>query len=430
MKKSVAVIGGGISGLSLAYLLQNHQSVTLFEKSDRLGGVMQTKENKDFLFEAGPRTFPFSRSQSLLQLLKELQLEGEVIRSDPSSEIRYLCCDGSLEKVPQLFKEIIRSPLTKGFTRAILLDLFAKRGPKDETIASFCHRHFGVQITQQWIDPIVKGVYAGDIEELSIVSAFPFLKEMEKEHRSILLANLFKKKKRDSTERGLFSLKGGVKRLIEALESRLLDIRKESFVSEIRFEEGRAHLCVNHEWHAFDHVYLTVEPQVAKKILPKAFETYFSHVKTVSLCSVNLGYYRQKNPFKGFGCLAPTKEKEFFLGIVFDSSIFPQQNKSEDELRLTVMIGGPYHASVRLSDEKLETISRYAVQKYLHIDTSPDLIQINRYDQAIVSCLPGHVEKMQELKRALASYPISLHGTYLSGASVNACIQASYAEMS
>ena len=424
MNRTLAIIGGGISGLSLYHALKKKNpdgNVTLFEKDLKLGGVMQTHFDGEFLFEAGPRTFPYSRAPHLLQLLDELNLNDQIIDSDSSASIRYLCHKGKLEKMPMSLKALFTSPLTKGIGWAFFRDLFAKRGPKDETIEQFFVLHIGPKLTHQLIDPMVSGIYAGDISKLSILSTFPYFKEMEQNKRSLILGAIFSKKKKKG-RRGLFTLKEGMSTLIEALS---VDLNIANEVERVAFENGKAIVTSKGIKSSFDHVYLCVGPNVAQKLLPNDCAHYFSAISTTSIATVNLGYKNGKLPIKGFGFLAPSEESEPFLGALIDSSIFPQQNQNEQQQRITVMIGGAKCPLDCLDRYQVQSIANQCVRSYLNLPEA-DYYSVNRHENALCQAAVGHSENMEKLKQHLENKPITLHAPYISGTSVNACIQAAY----
>ncbi|MDN3504719.1 MAG: protoporphyrinogen oxidase [Rhabdochlamydiaceae bacterium] len=424
MNRTIAIVGAGISGLSLQYLLKKNNpnyNVTIFEKDLQLGGVMQTHFEDEFLFESGPRTFPYSRAPDLLRLIEELNLSDQIIDSTHSAASRYICHNGKLEKLPNSLKELFTSPLMSGFGKAIMRDLFCKKGPKDETIEQFFTRHIGSKLTHQLIDPMVSGIYAGDISQLSIVSTFPYFKDMEQKKRSLILGSLFSKKKRKS-KRGLFTLKGGMSTLIEALSQ---DLYIEGEVESISFEGGKAIVNSKGIRSSFDHLYLCVGPMVAKKLLPANCSHYFSAISSASIATVNMGYKEGDLPINGFGFLAPSKENEPFLGALIDSSIFPQQNHSKEQKRITVMVGGAKCCLANMDRSQLQAIANQCVSNYLGLpSTSYNLV--NRYENALCQAGVGHAENMQQLQLHLSEFPITLHAPYLFGTSVNACVQAAY----
>src|SRR5580700_1926125 len=183
----VAVIGAGISGLACAYRL--HQSgvdVALLESSDRPGGLIDTVEKDGLVFEAGPQSF--QGTDALLELIRELGIEGELQKADPRAP-RYVFLHGHLRKIPMSPQALLASSLLRPGSRwKIATEAFRRTKPpsEEETVANFVRRKFGHEILEYLVAPFVSGVYAGDPEQLSLKAAFPSLDEWEREYGSVL----------------------------------------------------------------------------------------------------------------------------------------------------------------------------------------------------------------------------------------------------
>ena len=299
----VAIIGAGISGLTLGYYLQQKGlDVTLFEKSDRPGGCIQTIRQEGFLFERGPRTLRTSSFETL-QLIEELGLETGVIGSKTLS--RYLYLSQKMHQVPQNPLSFLLSPLTRGHIGTFLKEAWKEKNDADESIYDFAKRRYSTSVAEIFFDPMVSGVYAGDMKQLSLHACFPSLARMEKENGSLLKAMLFSKKQtppmspfvKSMQKFPLFSFQEGLETLPLALAKRL-NIHYKTEISSI-------------DCATFDHVYCTTPTDK----MPRA-----------SLAAVHIGYNAATLPYKGFGYLIPRSEKERILGMVFDSAVFPSQN--------------------------------------------------------------------------------------------------------
>ncbi len=329
----IVIVGGGITGLSAAWFLNKrygkNAKITLLEKTNRLGGWIQTDYEKGLLFERGPRTFQFGKCETLLKLIQQLGLT--VIRSDPTANKRYLFHQGRLRSmgsfIPLLFPYAIR-------------ELFLPRGKgDDESIYDFASRRFSPKIADTLFDPLTLGVYAGDIRKLSIRACFPTLFNWEKEKGSVI-RGLFSAPKR---EKGLFTLQNGMQTLIDELQKQLpIEIVLNCKAEVIKDNEV---LAGGKIWTA-DLVIRALPPEIPAK----------------SIWVVNLAFHGKGLSKKGFGYLVPSQEKESVLGAIFDSSIFPQQNGS-DETRMTVM--------VREEEKKPLEAALRGVERHLKIRDKP-----------------------------------------------------------
>ncbi len=417
-KKHILILGGGISGLSLAYYLRKKfpsVKITLLEKNNRLGGVIETIQGPYF-FEKGPRTFRTTSSRVLLALIQELNLEGEIAPASRSATSRYLCLDGALHALPKSPIGMLKSPLIQNFWKTFFKEIRAKKGLIDETVYDFALRRFGKYYTETFFDPLILGIYAGDIKKLSIRMALPFFKELEDAFGSIFLGLLKRKKNKEKPliacleKASLFSMKNGLSTLVNRLQERInceiltsFDIEKVDTSSDQVVVHGKG---------------LTVEGDVVFSALPfpvtkKLFSLPFD-IDCVSISCVHLGYRQNVLSKDGFGYLVPSKEREDILGCVFDSSIFPSQNQKNSETRLTVMIKNKDPSAL------VET-AKNALKKHLKVDVEPDFVSISPYENFLPQYELAHENKMLALQNR-KSYFV---GNYLSGVSVNDCIKTS-----
>lgn len=390
--KKIVIAGGGISGLSARYFLSKRYpeaEIVLYEKSERLGGCIETS-TIPYFFERGPRTFKLSRANELLSLVKELDLEGELLYSDKSARRRYLYKNGKLHRLglpflipflPALFKEW-KQPYSWG---------------DDESIATFVTRRFGKRIAETLFDPLTQGIFAGDIHHLSIKACFPELKAMEKKSGSITRA-LMKRKNRKKGK-GLVTLKGGLQVLVDRL-----------------IEAGRGKIYLNTPLLSLDHewVVLALSSGATASLFPgdRGVQMFFDRVEEKTIHVVNVAYSQSVLKQKGFGYLIPTSEKEKVMGVVFDSSIFPEQNRGY-ETRLTVM----------LREGNVDTALE-GLRRHLGIKNQPVDVEEKVWKQGIPQYGVGHLERVDQFEAHLKKhYPhVRCIGNFLRGVSVNHCI--------
>ena len=415
--KKVAILGAGITGLSLGWFLKKQGiACTIFEKASRPGGWIRTADHQNNLFEWGPRSLRAHDAEATLDLIQELNLAEDILYSSKESGVRYILSQGKLEKLPASFLEIFTCPLTRKCLPALARELVTKRGEQlDESVHAFFARRFSKELADQFIDPLIKGIYAGDSTQVSMRSCFPKFWEMEQESRSLVFAGvkrLFQKKKKGP--KGIFTLKNGMESLVEALSDKLKDeILLNTEVQELEFVwQG-----VEIKTHVFDHVISTLPAFSLASLLPKS--SLSSHLEKIPFATVgvvHLGYSDVVNPYKGFGYLVPSQEKELILGTVFDSSAFPAQNQAL-KTRLTVMIGGNH------TDLELKALAKRAVAEHLGIKTEPIVIEAFTAKQAIPQYPVGFQLLLEQIHEAKKAFPrLSLLGTSFYGVSVNQCV--------
>src|SRR5580704_12422254 len=185
--RQVIVIGAGVSGLACAYRLkQLGIPVILLEASACVGGLVGSVQKDGFLFESGPQSF--QGAEPLLELIREVGIEGELQRADPRAP-RFIYLRGKLQKIPMTPQALVASSLLGLKSRAkIVSEPFRRTKPptEEESVADFVRRKFGHEILEYLVAPFVSGVYAGDPEKLSLKAAFPTLDEWERQYGSVL----------------------------------------------------------------------------------------------------------------------------------------------------------------------------------------------------------------------------------------------------
>jgi oxygen-dependent protoporphyrinogen oxidase len=426
----IAILGGGISGLTSAWTLQNRHpgaEITLYESSDRLGGWIQTTDIGGYLFEKGPRSCRTNGTGiHTLQLAKELNLLDEIIIPSPEAFIRYLYIGGKLKMLPNGLFSFLTTPWLLKHLPAIIKEPFNRqRADHEETVVEFFTRRFSRRFCDQLIDPMVAGIYAGDVNQLSMKAAFPSVDQWEKKSGSVL-KGVFTSKRQKLEDpqlaaiqsQGLFTFKQGMETLVHALKSKLqIDIRTGTPVVKIKSQSDRVEIHTPHDSEAYDHV---ISSLPAHTLLPMMGEE-ISGLSFTSLAVIHIGYKQQVLQYPGFGYLIPSSEKNPLLGVVFDSMAFPEQNRNPNETRMTVMMGGAHRKEIiDLSTEEIKQLALEGVEKQLGVKTSPDVAQCYVYKNAIPQYLPGHGNMVEKVSKLWPN--ITILGNSFHGVSVNDCI--------
>src|SRR5271165_3599586 len=241
--KRVAIIGGGISGLSAAFYLEKARaagadlSYTLFESDQRLGGSMLSGRVDGCLVEAGPDSF-LTEKPWALTLCKELGIDDQLIGSNDAQRKTYIVVknrliampDGLMFMVPTKLAPTALSPLFSWGTKLRMArELLHPPRPMqdDETVGELVERHFGPEVVDRLADPLLWGVYGGDANKLSARAVLPRFVEMEEKYGSLSRAMLAAHNKMRAMAgkqppRPLFSsLRDGMQQLVDALTARL-----------------------------------------------------------------------------------------------------------------------------------------------------------------------------------------------------------------
>ncbi len=442
--KTIGIIGAGISGLTLAYLLKkkfgNSLNIKIFEGNSFPGGCIQTVHDAGFLFELGPRSCRSAgNGRYTLRLIEELSLTEEIISADKSSRKKFIYRDEKLQALPAGIFGALFSPLMKGVPKALLRELFIPKGSgSEETIEQFMVRRFGRYMTDTFIDPMTLGIYAGKIAELSMKACFPLLHTYEQINGSIM-KGVFSRKKCDVSssefvrkfcKEPIFSFRNGMQTLTDTLAKHL---KNELFLKKtadnITFKKEKIIVSFkNHEPEECDSLFAACPGEHLAELLKEDIPN-FPSVETASVALACVGYKKQVLPNKGFGHLIPSSEKNPVLGMVWDSSVFPQQNKRPDETRLSVMTGGSlFPGMIDMSEKEIEILAIKAVKEQLNITEIPDSITIYKRKNAIPQYTIGHMDRIKKMEEHVKN--LSPHFSFLGwnyyGVSVNDCIAQAY----
>ncbi|XP_077179270.1 protoporphyrinogen oxidase isoform X2 [Paroedura picta] len=460
MQRTVAVLGGGVSGLAACYYLARSSQapkVILLEGSSRLGGWIHSTRTEDgAVFEHGPRGIRPAGAvgKNTLLMVSELGLEADIlpVRGDhPASKNRYLYVGGSLHKLPSGIGGILRTvpPFTRPLIWSGLKDLAAPRGSgTDESIHSFVGRRFGQQLADIVIDCLCRGVFAGDCRALSMRSCFPALFQAERTHRSVILgmvlggdrvpveSPLIRRARQERWSQ--WSLRRGMGALPEALadflKHRGVEIHQGASVKRLETTAtGGWQVALEDGVVEADHVISALPAKVLATSLPSWAEPLsreLQAIPAVSVGVVNLQYKGAELPVTGFGHLVPSSEDSTLLGIVYDSIAFPEQDGSGGPaVRLTVMLGGAWFTPHlgdpdTISDAALARRAQAAVKEQLGVSAEPSHAVVKVHKRCIPQYTLGHWKRIEAISAFLdqKQLPLSLVGASYEGVSVNDCV--------
>ncbi|MGD1083604.1 MAG: protoporphyrinogen oxidase [Verrucomicrobiota bacterium] len=401
--KPVAIIGGGITGLTAAfYLKRRGVPVLLFEAADHVGGVIQSIRRDGHLAEFGPNSI-LETSPVISELVRDLGLESRRLYSNPSAEKRYVVRGKKPVCVPSSPAGLLTTPLFSLPAKLrVLAEPFIRPAPADleESVAQFVLRRLGREFLDYAIDPMVAGVYAGDPHQLSVPQAFPKLHALEQRYHSLILGQILGARARrrsgevSKQSAKKFSFDDGLRVLIDTLQSRLDgDITTSAPIHALRRgEEGWGVELEGDRRGAPVECGAVLLALPSHKLASLEIATTpaldvasFAQVQYPPVASVVLGFRRDEvaHPLDGFGMLIPEKEKFNILGALFSSSLFPNR-APEGEVTLTCYLGGA--RSPLLPLQSADTLVQLAVQDLvaiLGVRGRPTFQHVTVYRQAI-----------------------------------------------
>ena len=427
-KKKVAILGAGITGLTFAYYLKkNHPNIefVILEESDRAGGVVFSEKKEECIFEWGPRGVrPKGKGQLVLELAEELGLWETLVFADDKAKKRYLYHDEKLQVLPYSLRSLLFSPYLKLFLKAFCKDIRAVKYDGDETIADFVDRHFGVELRNLFFDSMVSGIWAGDIEKMSISATLPLLKKLECKKGSVIKALSShkampvdsKQYSKDITSKALFSFKDGLQTIVEALKDHLQDhIEYDVKVDRIDFSD-QVEIVVNGASQFVDELISTIPAHKLSVYVKSDLSTLLNSIYYSPVAVLNLKLLKSELDFDGFGFLVPSKENSVVLGMVANSNTFPE-HATGDFVVNTVMMGGARYTVEELRRLNLKSESKAFLEQVFGKAFTIESEELKLIDKAIPQYELGHLDKVRQIE-VLSPKNLTILGNYMYGVSL------------
>jgi len=432
--KKIAILGGGIAGLTAAYELARLNKVganieaVLFEASNRLGGIIETVHEQGFTIECGPDGWvtekPWAR-----ELVEELGLAAEIIPSLDAGRKTYILQDGKLVAIPdgmrmmvpanqdalaaiehsELFSEAAKAACVAEPERAA--DLRAQAPSTDESVAAFVRRHFGEEMLQKIGAPLLSGVFGGNVETLSVRAVMPAFVAMEQEHGSLIAAL----RARETKQQPIFStLHTGLSSLLEAMISRIPAdwIRLNQAVHSIS-RDGDAWVVKGKQivdGERFDAVLLAAPADIARELLRpidnRAAE--LMQMEASSAVVVGLGFAEKFALPQGFGFLAPEGEGSSLLACTFVDQKFPGRAPANTRLLRAFFGGAAAESITEMDDAAIAAIAQRELATILGTLPEPIVTVVRRWPRSLPQYAVGHLDRMAELDARIHALP-NLH---------------------
>ena len=443
--KRICIIGGGISGLSIAgeKKKQGHL-IKLLESENRLGGVIQSKRTKGFLLDYSANTLNI-RLKKTRELLQDCDAWDACIDANSAANKRMIIRGGKLITLPHSLISFFSSSFLslRGKLR-MLAEPFISRSnqPDDESVASFIERRLGKEALDYAANPFLAGIYASKPESLNLNQAFPKLGEIEKKYRSLFLGfrKIKKSKENPNLEKArLVSFPNGMEELIIKLSDSLHDqIFLEHSVQRISPQNNRWIVTFkNHKNEETDEVFDEVISTIPSHKIHSIDWNEVQGLNNIStladaqhypLALVYLGFKKEdiSHPLDGFGFLVPEVENLKILGTLFSSTLFPDR-APDGEVLLTTFVGGERNpALANLPTSSISNLVQNELSQLLGIRGEPTFMEVKRWPNAI----PLPDRQMKERKRAaenlsLLNPGLQISGSFLTGVSLPNCLDAS-----
>ena len=438
MTCDVAIIGGGISGLTTAYDLHRRGfKVVVLERQQRIGGNAISEMINGFLMEHGPTTLNAMVPQALT-LAGELGLTDQQLDLGKAITKRYLRQGDELHGIGINPAGFLLSPYLSPRGRlSLLLEAFRARKSdnEDETIAAFASRRFGAEFATRVMDPLVAGMFGGDAEKLSMNAGFPTLREMEQTHGSVT-RGILKAKRGSEPAKRLFSFRHGVGTLPQSLGA-VLGKAVRTGVTVTSLARGGVGGTGGYKISTHKHgtlsaksVVLAVQPHVASQLLAPLDSqgaTVTSQIDAPPMSVIFLGFKRQQiaHPLDSLGFLSVKDKGGIITGAQFLSTMF-ENRAPEDHVAIAAYVGGVRHRDVAIikPDDLIGQVQG-ELASLLGIKGAPVVSRCRQWARSLPQYELGHTEKVAVLNSLHQRHPgLYLTGNYIGGVSIANCIKS------
>lgn len=441
MIQKIVIVGAGISGLSMAWQLRKRLpldacEIQIFESASRPGGCVWTERIDGWQIELGPNGF-LDGKPSTLALCNELGLSEQLVRANPSAAKRFVQKNERLIELPTSPGAFLRSPILswRGKMRA-LSERFRRRrkDETDESIYSFGCRRFGREATESILDAMVTGIYAGDSQKLSLKSCFPRLDALEREYGSLLLGMAAAKRATRSSLGILTAPTTGMGTVIERLHKRLGECvilntpvvkvsakRNESAARQWIIETG------NGDRHTADAVVLTCPSYAQAAMLEDIDAELASEVAGIVYSPAivaTLGYAQAAvgDRANGFGYLTPQRLKKPVLGVIWSSSVFPNQAPAGHFQFRAILGGGQRPDVIGWTDKQVVDEVQNELRRLMGLTEPAVFSRVYRWQRAIPQYFVGHQDRLNRIGNRLQQHAgLYLAGNCFRGVAINDC---------
>jgi len=454
----VAIIGGGITGLSAAWYLQKQIAETSFpldvvvlEQSERWGGKIRTEHingfgDDPFVIEAGPDSF-LTQKPWALQLAYELGLGERLLGTNDYRPKTFVLNNGKPTPLPEGVMLIVPTRIMP-FALSPLLSLAGKlrmgmellipprRDGEDETIANFITRRLGAEALDKIAEPLMSGIHNAEAERQSLLATFPRFRELEEKYGSLIRGMLAARRAsaspppaRSGSSVSMFvSLQAGTHELVEALLKKIsADLRLNTSVEGIIQEDGRYALALSDGSSlAADQVIITSPAYVAASLVrplaPVAADR-LSGIRYVSTGTLSLAFRTEdvSHPLDGFGLVIPRSESRPINAITWTSSKFNQRAPAGYVL-LRIFFGGSRHPEMMdKEDSEILALGRSELFALMGIHAEPVLHRIYRWRNANPQYDVDHLQRVNAIEAALPM-GITVTGSAYRGIGIPDCV--------
>jgi oxygen-dependent protoporphyrinogen oxidase len=447
-----AIIGGGISSLTAAYRLhqlQPHAHIDVFEASDRLGGVLFSHREGDFLIERGADSF-ITKQPWALELCQELGIAEELIPTNTEHRRALVLHEGELFPVPEGFV-LIRPQLELSIKQTPLLSdegkeqILAERDVPlpanindaafDDNLAHFASSRLGREAFERLVEPLVAGIFTADADKLSVAATMPEAVDVLRRHGTLWHRDQTQETASGARYGSFVTPRGGVGRLVEALAERLPaeSIHLNQPIHGIEQNTDGTWILQaadDKKLGAFAGVIVALPTPQAARLLESTDADLAGLLRRVEYASSAVVTFAFKNEhigraLDGFGFVVPRVEKSNIVAASFSTVKFPGR-APDDTVLVRVFLGGAQRPEmVELPDAELVRIAGEELRKILKITGTAMTTDVAKWHEKMPQYHVGHVQLVDAIEERVNRIPgIALAGNGYRGVGIPWCVRS------
>lgn len=452
-RKKVVIVGGGITGLSAAFYMQKEArekdlalDVLLIEGANRLGGKIQTVRRDGYIIERGPDSF-LIRKKSMGILAEDVGVADQLVKNATGQAYIFVnnqlhpIPGGSIMGIPTEIGPFLKTNLFSfaGKLRAagdLVLPRRASQG--DQSLGAFFRRRLGGEVVENLIEPLLSGVYAGDIDHMSLQSTFPQFGIVEKNHRSLILGMKKTSPKKvpasngeNAKKEGAFhTFRNGLETIVEAIEKNLDEgsVRKGIRVEAIQQVKDKTVLTLNNEETIeADAVILTTGHAMASKLFAEHHLLQdLGKIPTTSVATVAFAFPAEAvtQDQDGTGFLVARSNDYSLTACTWTHRKWPTSTP-DGKVLIRAFVGRVgEEAIVDLPDAEIERIVLEDLSKLIELEGKPEFSVITRWKEDRPQYRVGHKERIMNAKAELKEkFPtVKLAGASYEGVGLPDCV--------
>ena len=442
-KKKIVVVGAGVTGLTVAYRLLKsggNFEVVVLESEKQTGGKLKTSRFAGLLLDEGADAF-LARVPWAKDLFDEIGISEEFV--SPSSRSASIWINGSLEPLPS--PNVLGIPLDPDSLPSQLLNsddaLKIKQGGKpskaipegtDVSIGSLVRDCVGDSVFELFVDPLLGGINAGVVDEMSCETMAPQLLEAARHEEGLITALREAQQNSDPESPVFYTHPNGMGHIVEKLTEQISgSIRKDSNVISINHTNKQWVLETNTGSETADAVVLATSAQNAAKLLTSVSPTSSSRLSDIEHASVSLVSFAFKNsdiniPKDQSGFLVPRSAGMLMTACSFSGNKWAHLDDGSQTLIRVSSGRVDDQRHDRLSDEELVKHLTDDLAITLGLDSQPLEFRVTRWPTALAQFKIGHSQRMKETIDLLADEApgVFISGSYHFGVGIPASVRS------